>query len=82
MKIKVYKKFNGKWALSRVVYSNNFEIDYRSFPNGCSINQVVVHVGDYCDYIEFSKIRRWLNTITVWEKDLRSTHAKDWEKGK
>lgn len=68
MKIKVYKKFNDKWMLSRVIYSNNFEIDYISFPNGYGINQVVVHVGDCCDYIEFSKIRKWFNTVTVWER--------------
>ena len=68
MKIKVYRKFNGKWALSRIVHSNDFEIERRLCPNAFSLNEVVIRHGERCEYIEFSKIREWFNTITVWEK--------------
>ena len=68
MKIKVYRKFNGKWALSRIVHSNDFEIVRHLYPNGFGINEVVIRHGERCEYIEFSKIKEWFNTITVWEK--------------
>ena len=69
MKIKVYRKFNGKWTLSRIVYPNDFEIERHLYPNGFGINEVVIRHGERCEYIEFSKIREWFNTITVWEKE-------------
>lgn len=68
MKIKVYKKFNGKWMLSRIVYPNDFEIERNLYPNGFSINEVVIRHGEHCEFIEFSKMRKWFDTITVWEK--------------
>lgn len=68
MKIKVYKKFNGKWTLSRIVYSNDFEIERQLWPTGLVLNEVVIRHGEHREFINFSKIRRWFNTITVWEK--------------
>ena len=68
MKIKVYKKFNGKWMLSRTVYSNDFEIECQLWPTGLILNELVIRHGERCEYMAFSKIRKWFNTITVWEK--------------
>ena len=68
MKIKVYKKFNGKWMLSRIVYPNDFEIERSVWPNGFVLNEVIIRHGEHCEYIKFSKMRVWFNTITIWEK--------------
>ena len=68
MKIKVYRKFNGKWTLFRIVYSNDFVIERQLCSNPFSLNEVVIRHGERCEYIKFSKMRRWFNTITVWEK--------------
>lgn len=69
MKIKVYKKFNGKWELVRVIYPNDFEIERQLWSNGFILNEVVIRHGEHCEFIKFSKIRKWFNTITVWEKE-------------
>lgn len=68
MKIKVYKKFNGKWVLSRIVYSDDFEIERQLWPTALVLNELVIRHGERCEYIVFSKIRKWFDTITVWEK--------------
>lgn len=64
MILKIYKKIKNKWCLSRIVYSEVFNVE-KSFTDD---KIEVIHFVDGFMYAEKVKIYPWFNVAKIWEK--------------
>lgn len=64
MILKIYTKIKNKWCLSKIVYSEVFNVE-KSFTDD---KIEVIHFVDGFIYAEKVKIHPWLNVAKIWEK--------------
>lgn len=64
MILKIYTKIKNKWCLSKIVYSEVFNVE-KSFTDD---KIEVVHFVDGFMYAEKVKIYPWFNVAKIWEK--------------
>lgn len=64
MILKIYTKIKNKWCLSKIVYSDVFNVE-KSFTDD---KIEVIHFVDGFMYAEKVKIYPWFNVAKIWEK--------------
>ncbi len=64
MILKIYTKIKNKWCLSKIVYSEVFNVE-KSFTDD---KIEVIHFVDGFIYAEKVKIYPWFNVAKIWEK--------------
>ncbi len=64
MILKIYTKIKNKWCLSKIVYSEVFNVE-KSFTDD---KIEVIHFVDGFMYAEKVKIYPWFNVAKIWEK--------------
>lgn len=64
MILKIYTKIKNKWCLSKIVYSEVFNVE-KSFTDD---KIEVIHFVDGFMYAEKVKIYSWFNVAKIWEK--------------